>query len=135
MRNKQLQRDIHQATNQKKLAYWGLSIALLSIGFGLFTIFYDGYLIANAEPYFAKMPEDVIGSLLVIGGLIKAVGVVLQHSMSKRVGIIGLSAVWTGMLVLSTTYSFGTGHPSPSYMFMLFIVAGCYRVSLKGDFG
>lgn len=135
MTDKMLMHDIEELRKRQPLAFWGLLFAIGTILYGEFIVRVDGYLLAHTEPYFAKVPEDLIGYLLIGASLIKVVGVILNSGPIKRIGIISMSAVWTGVFVLATTYSFGTGYPHPSYIFMGIMMIGCYRISRKGDFG
>ena len=135
MTDKQLMRDIDRNRRRQPVAFWGLWISIVSIIYGEFIVRVDGYLLAHSEPYFARIPENPVGALLVIAGVIKLVGVVLDDGLIKKIGILSLSAMWTGIFIVALTFSFGSGYPHPSYIFMGFMMIGCFRISLKGDFG
>lgn len=135
MTDKQLMHDINKQRNRKPVAFWGLMIAICSILHGDFIVQVEGYLLAHSEPYFYKLPENVVGYILLIAGVIKLIGVIFDYNPLKKIGIWMLSGVWSGLFILSFTFSFGTGYPNPSYIFMFFIMVACFRVSWKGDFG
>lgn len=134
MSNRELKKALVEGAKQKPGALLSVFVVLLSLGFGWFTYYYDGYLIANVEPYFSRVPEDLIGMSLVLFSVIKGLGVMTSRTVLKRIGILGMSATWTGILVLALTFSFGSGYPNPSYQFMGFVTAICFTISLKGDF-
>ena len=135
MSDKKLMREINRERHRQPLAFWGLWIAIVSLLYGEFIVRVDGYLLRHKEPYFADLPEDLIGGLLLVAGVLKLIGVLANQNTLKKVGIVTLSALWSGLFVLAFTYSFGTGYPHPSYIFMGFVVIACFRISLKGDFG
>lgn len=134
MVNRKLKKDLQKASNKRPSDFWGALIALVSILYGEFIFRVDGFLIANAEPYLSKLPENAIGILLMILGVLKLVGLGLQYKPLKKIGIWLLSGMWSGLFFVALTYSFGTGYPHPSYIFMGMIAIGCFRVSFKGDY-
>lgn len=134
MVNRKLKQDLQKASNKRPSDFWGALIAVVSILYGEFIFRVDGFLIANAEPYLSKLPENTIGILLMILGVLKLAGLVLQYKPLKKIGIWLLSGMWSGLFFVALTYSFGTGYPHPSYMFMGMIAIGCFRVSFKGDY-
>lgn len=135
MTDKELIEDLEEAKKKEPFPILGLFIALLSILYGEFTIRVDGYFIAHVEPYLKGLPEDIIGGILLVLGVIKLVGILSRSYKWKRIGIIGLSAAWSGLFVIAVTFSFGTGYPHPSWMFFLLAVGICLIESSKGDFG
>lgn len=134
MVNRKLKQDLQKASNKRPSDFWGALIAFVSILYGEFIFRVDGFLIANAEPYLSKLPENTIGILLMILGVLKLAGLVLQYKPLKKIGIWLLSGMWSGLFFVALTYSFGTGYPHPSYIFMGMIAIGCFRVSFKGDY-
>lgn len=134
MVNRKLKQDLQKASNKRPSDFWGALIAVVSILYGEFIFRVDGFLIANAEPYLSKLPENTIGILLMILGVLKLAGLVLQYKPLKKIGIWLLSGMWSGLFFVALTYSFGTGYPHPSYIFMGMIAIGCFRVSFKGDY-
>lgn len=127
--------DIDKQRKRKPVAFWGLMISLCSVLYGEFIVRVEGYLLTHSEPYFQKLPENVVGYILLAAGIIKMVGVILDYNPMKKIGIWLLSGIWSGLFVLSFTFSFGSGYPHPSYIFMVFMMVACFRVSWKGDFG
>lgn len=134
MVNRKLKQDLQKASNKRPSDFWGALIAVVSILYGEFIFRVDGFLIANAEPYLSKLPENTIGILLIIFGVLKLAGLGLQYKPLKKIGIWLLSGMWSGLFFVALTYSFGTGYPHPSYIFMGMIAIGCFRVSFKGDY-
>lgn len=134
MVNRKLKQDLQKASNKQPSGFWGTSIGFVSVLYGEFIFRVDGFLIENAEPYLSKLPENIIGILLMVFGVLKLVGLGLQYKQLKKIGIWLLSGMWSGLFFVSLTYSFGTGYPHPSYIFMGMIAIGCFRVSLKGDY-
>ena len=134
MVNRKLKQELQKASNKRPSDFWGALIAFVSVLYGEFIFRVDGFLIANAEPYLSKLPENTIGILLMIFGVLKLAGLGLQYKPLKKIGIWLLSGTWSGLFFVALTYSFGTGYPHPSYIFMGMIAIGCFRVSLKGDY-
>jgi len=134
MVNRKLKQDLQKASSKRASDFWGALIAFVSILYGEFIFRVDGYLIARAEPYLSELPENIIGLLLLILGMVKLAGLGLQNKPLKKIGIWLLSGMWSGLFFVALTYSFGTGYPHPSYIFMGMIAIGCFRVSLKGDY-
>lgn len=135
MTDKELIEDLEEAKKKEPFPILGLFIAVLSILYGEFTIRVDGYFISHVEPYLKGLPEDAIGGILLVLGVIKLIGIFARSYKWKRRGIIGLSAAWSGLFAIATTFSFGTGYPHPSWMFFLLTVGICLIESSKGDFG
>lgn len=135
MTDKEILNDIAKLNRKPWFAFWGFLFAIGSVLYGEFIVRVDGYLLANTEPYFKMIPEDLIGWLMITAAVVKLAGVIINNGTLKRVGIISLSAMWSGIFVLATTYSFGTGYPHPSYIFMGIMMLGCFRIARKGDFG
>lgn len=135
MVDKDLKNDLKYASNKRPSDFWGALIALVSMLYGEFIFRVDGYFLANAEPYLNKLPENVIGITLAFAGILKLVGLFTQYKPLKRLGIWLLSGIWSGFFFVALTYSFGTGYPHPTYMFIGLITVGCFRVSFKGDYG
>lgn len=134
MEDQSLKKDLNQARKKMKPPFWGAAIAIVSILQGEFIMRVDGYLLEHSEPYLQNLPEELIGLILVIFGAVKLIGLISRNNRIKKYGILGLSSVWTGLFIISFTYSFGTGFPHPSWILYGLAVAVCYRVSLKGDF-
>lgn len=134
MTDRKLKQELKEYRNKIYAPFWGIVIAIASILYGGFIARYEGYLLEHSEPYISEIPEKTIGIILVIVGLIKLLAILFKHNEIKKYSIWCLSAMWTGLFFIALTYSFGTGHPNPSWIFYGVIMVGCYRVSLKGDF-
>lgn len=115
--------------------FYGFSIAVLSLVYGGFLLVFGDYMHSLFSKLFDIIPDWPIALWLIGSSLIKLVGIRKEHKMLKRIGIVLLSAVWTAIAAVYTVFSFTTGYPSPSFLFLVFIVVVCYRVSKKGDFG
>ena len=114
--------------------FYGFSIAVLSLVYGGFLLVFGDYMHSLFSKLFDVIPDWSIALWLIGSSLIKLVGIYKGHKMLKRIGIVILSAVWTAIAAVYTVFSFTTGYPSPSFLFLIFIVVICYRVSKKGDF-
>lgn len=135
MVDKKLKKDLHNASNKRPSDFWGTLIALVSILYGEFIFRVDGYFLSNAEPYLSSLPENIIGISLALASILKLIGLITQNRLLKRLGIWLLSGIWSGFFFVALTYSFGTGYPHPTYIFIGLVTIGCFRVSLKGDYG
>lgn len=133
MENQQLKRDIKSKQREKELPFFNILIALVSILHGEFISRVDGYLAEYSEPYIDYLPEQFIGTVLIILGVMKLVSILSNNTQLKKYSIWGLSSIWTGLFFIALTYSFGSGYPNPSWYFYFLVVAGCYHIS-RGDF-
>ena len=115
--------------------FFGFSIAVLSLCYGGFLLLFGDYMHSLFSKLFDVIPDWPIALWLIGSSVIKLVGIRKEHKKLKRIGIVLLSAVWTAIAAVYTVFSFTTGYPSPSFLFLIFIVVVCYRVSKKGDFG
>lgn len=127
---KNLKEGKKQAENGK---YLGLSIALLSIGYGAFIFYYQGYFMQMVNRYIDVNIEKGIGGFLFVVGVMKLVAVIIGNRTLKKISIILLLFVWGGLLTVGYVYSIGDGYPSPIPLFFAKIVLDCYRVVIKGD--
>lgn len=134
MEDQNLKRELNAARRKTKTPFWGAIIAIVSILQGEFVVRVDGYLLEHSEPYLSRLPEDAIGWILIIFGVIKLLALIFKNNRLKKYGIWGLSGIWTGLFIISLTYSFGTGYPHPSWITYGMVTIGCYRVSFKGGF-
>ncbi|ALV20772.1 hypothetical protein [Carnobacterium antarcticum] len=134
MENTKLKKELIHAKSKRPSDFWGYAIATVSILHGDFIYRIDGYLVTHAEPYLSKLPEKGIGLFLLFAGVIKLVGLISRNKYLKKISIWMLSAIWGGLSFVSITYSFGTGYPDPYYIFMIFVLVACLRVSSKGDY-
>ena len=134
MKDKELENELKDYQDKRRLPFWSILIALISILHGEFIYRVDGYLLEHSEPYIKCLPESTIGAALLILGTAKLLAIFTNNKRLKKYSIWGLSFVWTGLFLIALTYSFGIGHPNPSWYFYGMVVIGCYRVSRKGDF-
>ena len=134
MSNTKLKRELYQAKNKRPSDFWGYTTTFISLAYGHFIYTFDGYLIAHAQPYLRHLPEKWIGAFLLFSAILKLIGLITQIRFLKKWSIWLLSAIWGGLFFVSVTYSFGIGYPDPSYLFNLFILVACLRVSLKGNY-
>lgn len=127
--------EILKERNKEPFPFYGFSIAVLSLCYGIFLIIFGDYMNTLLTSLFELIPDWPIALCLIGSAVIKLIGIYKRHKKLKRIGIVLLSAVWTAIAAVYTVFSFTTGYPSPSFLFMIFIVVVCYRVSKKGDFG
>ena len=123
-----IKEELIQEKNRGSFPFFGFSIAILSL-------FYGAFLHSLFSKLFDLIPDWPIALWLIGSAFIKLVGIHKKHKKLMRIGIVLLSAVWTAIAAVYTVFSFTTGYPSPSFLFLVFIVVVCYRVSKKGDFG
>lgn len=135
MSNKGLMEEIDEERNKKApFAFWGMLVSVFSIIFGEFVFRVDGFLLNHSEPYMQKLPENFIGIFLIVAAVIKLIGVCTEWKCFKRWGIWSLGGIWTGLFVVTITFSFGSGYPNDSYILPALMMVACYRIAIKGDF-
>ena len=115
--------------------FFGFSIAILSLVYGGFLLIFGDYMHSLFSKLFDVIPDWPIALWLILSAICKLIGILKRHKQLMRIGIVLLSAVWTAITAVYTVFSFTTGYPSPSFIFLAFIVVVCYRVARKGDFG
>ena len=137
-RNQKLMEDldrersrVHKADNY---AWLGLILATISLLYGEFIVRVDGFFLQHTEPYFKWLPENFIGILLMAAGLIKLIGVLTRNKRLKRYGIWALCGLWWGMVGIAWGYSFGSGYPHPSWIYMLGYALICSYEARRGVF-
>lgn len=130
-----IERQIKNVKKRKKARFWGRTIAIFSILYGSFTFYHNQYLQSVTEPYFRVMPTRTIGIALCIAGIIKLIGACNDNTLLRKIGIWTLSGLWSGLFIVALTYSFGSGYPSPNYLYVALPMFICFAVSLRGDFG
>lgn len=123
-----------QDRSLKQDFFWGKLISVVSITEGMFILFNKGYISDRLDEYLLGTDENVFGWLLVIFGVLKIIGMFIRNSKLRAVGIVGLSAVWGMLFMVSVLWSFGIGYPSNSFIFNGLMIALCLRVSFKGIF-
>ena len=127
--------EIIEERNKEPFPFYGFSIAVLSLCYGGFLLIFGDYMDGLFSKLFDVIPDWPIALWLVASAVVKLIGIHKRDKKLKRIGIVLLSAVWTAIAAVYTVYSFTVGYPNPSFLIMAFIVAVCYRVSKKGDFG
>lgn len=130
-----IKEELIREKSKGSFPFYGFSIAVLSLVYGGFLLVFGDYMHSLFSKLFDIIPDWPIALWLIGSSLIKLVGIRKEHKMLKRIGIVLLSAVWTAIAAVYTVFSFTTGYPSPSFIFLAFIVVVCYRVARKGDFG
>lgn len=130
-----IKEEIMREKKRGSFPFFGYSIAILSLAYGGFLLIFGDYMHSLFSKLFDLIPDWPIALWLIGSALIKLVGIHKKHKQLMRIGIVLLSAVWTAIAAVYTVFSFTTGYPSPSFLFLVFIVVVCYRVSKKGDFG
>lgn len=130
-----IKEELKREHRKGSFPFFGFSIAVLSLCYGGFLLLFGDYMHSLFSRLFDVIPDWPIALWLIVGAVIKLVGIHEGHKMLKRIGIVLLSAVWTAIAAVYTVFSFTTGYPNPSFLFMGFIVVICYRVAKKGDFG
>ena len=127
--------EILKERNKEPFPFYGFSIAVLSLCYGIFLIIFGDYMNTLLAELFEIIPDWPISLWLVVGSVINLIGIRKRDKKLKRIGIVLLSAVWTAIAAVYIVFGFTTGYPNPTFLFMIFIVAVCYRLSKKGDFG
>ncbi len=133
--DRELMKQINKERSKKPpFAFWGMMISVVSLLYGEFIWRVDGFFLNHAEPYMQKLPENFIGIFLIFGAVIKLIGVFTEIKICKRWGIWLLGGAWSGLFVVTTAFSFGTGYPHPSWIFALMLMVSSFRIAFKGDF-
>ena len=130
-----IKEELMREKTQGSFPFFGFSIAILSLVYGGFLLIFGDYMHSLFSKLFDVIPDWTIALWLIVSALVKLVGIYKRHKYLMRIGIVLLSAVWTAIAAVYTVFSFTTGYPSPSFIFLAFIVVVCYRVARKGDFG
>lgn len=130
-----IKEELIREQTRSSFPFFGFSIAVLSLAYGGFILIFGDYMNTLYTRLFELIPDWPIAVWLIGSALIKLLGIRKGYKKLMRIGIVLLSAVWTAIAAVYTIFSFTTGYPNPSFLFMIFIVFVCYRVSKKGDFG
>ena len=130
-----LKEEILIEKGKRAFPFWGYSISILSVFYGVFILIYEDYMDGLFRELFDVIPDWTIAILLISSALIKLIGIHKENKKVMRIGIVCLSAVWTAITAVYLVYSFGVGYPNPSFLFMGFVTISCYKVAKKGDFG
>lgn len=111
-----------------------LSVSLISICYGLFIIYYHGYFLGILHPSIVGIEPIYLGLPLIILGVMKILGMVLENDVMRRIAVIGLAFVWGGLLVINFVYAIGDGYPNPMWLFMSRVVYDCAILAVKGSY-
>lgn len=136
MKNKKLVKEIEGELrkNENRFNVLGFILATTSIFKGTFILHHEGFFLNYVEPYLKNLPENLIGSLILIAGIIKLIGVVTRNKQLKRYGIWLLCFFWWFQFGLAFSYSFGTGYPHDSWIYTFCIASICIYEAKKGVF-
>lgn len=129
-----IEKELRKGRKLQTTRHLGLSVAVISILYGVFIVVYEGYFAGLLHPYTVMVYEEFIGGILVLVGLLKIIGVVMEIPFLKWSMIYMLSFCWGGLLGVSFFYSFGVGYPNPMPIFFGKIVWDCWKVASRGDF-
>ena len=130
-----IKEELIRERSKGSFPFYGFSVAVLSLCYGGFLLIFGDYMNSLLSRLFEVIPDWPIALWLVVGAVIKLLGIRMGHKKLKRIGIVLLSAVWTAIAAVYIVFGFTTGYPNPTFLFLIFIVVVCYRVSKKGDFG
>lgn len=127
--SEKLKEEQHQ---MKPSYFWGMTIAIASVMNGFHLLFYESVIVERLEAYMLGVNEDIFGIALVLFGLIKLIGIVVDSWLMRGVGIVGLSIIWGMLWVVALMFSFGIGYPSTTYISNGVMLVACLRVSYRG---
>lgn len=111
-----------------------LSISLISIAYGLFIIYYQGYFLGILHPNIIGIKPLFLGIPLIVLGIFKILGMVLENDLMRRLAVIGLAFVWGGLLAINFVFAVGDGYPDPTWLFMARIIFDCVTLAAKGSY-
>lgn len=136
IKNTKLKKEIEGELKsvENRISWLGFILAATSILRGTFVLNHDGFFLSYVEPYLKSLPENLIGSLIIVAGIIKMAGVLLKYKPLKRYGIWALAAMWWFQFGLAVSYSFGTGYPHDSWIYTLCIASICIYEAKRGVF-
>lgn len=129
-----LKEEIKLETFKGQFPVWGAFYAWFSLIFGTFLLVYGSYLHGIFAKLFDVIPGWTLALAVILSAVVKLVGIYTRNKKMMRVGIVSLSAVWTGLTAVYVVYSFGIGYPSPSFLFMGLVMVACYRIAWKGNY-
>lgn len=132
MANKVSEKLKEEKYQAKQSYFWGMSIAIGSVMNGLHLLMYESVIVDRLNAYFLGADENIFGVALVLFGVIKLIGILIDNVIMRRVGIVGLSMVWGMLWVVALMFSFGIGYPNSAYISNGMMLVGCLRVSYRG---
>lgn len=119
---------------EKKSYFWGYIVAVFSILQSGFLFIHTDYMADRFNAYLFGVNQNVFAIALLIAGVIKMAGLLLDETYSRQVGIVALCAIWGMLSVVALFYSFGIGYPSNAFLTNGLILVACLRVAYKGVF-
>lgn len=132
MPNKVSEKLKEEQQQVKPSYFWGITIGIASVMYGIHLLFYESVIVDRLEAYLLGANEDVFGVMLVLFGVIKLVGIIIDSVIMRVVGIVGLSVVWGMLWVVALMYSFGLGYPNTAYLSNGMMLVACLRISYRG---
>lgn len=112
--------------------FWGKLISTVSIIEGVFILYNTGYLTVRLDTYLLGINENIFGWLLIVLGVSKLVGILVENKLMMAGSIILLSAVWGMLFTVAILWSFGIGYPNDAFLTNGMILATCLRIAHKG---
>jgi len=128
---KVLKKDLEKHKNRKN-AFWGIVVAVMTFVYGFYYAMFDGYLISLLEPNTGFSFSFQVGVIMMVLGSLKLIGVIFNVHWLRVVSLWLIALVWGGLLSTSLAFSFGTGYPNTVWLDRLLMVVICLRTSLKG---
>ena len=132
MANKVSEKLKEELEHEKPSYFWGMTIAISSVLNGFHLLFYPSVLSDRLDVYLLGANEDIFGVALVLFGVVKIIGIIIDSENMRGVGIVGLSIVWGMLWVVAMMFSFGIGYPSTTYLTNGLMLVACLRVSYRG---
>lgn len=132
MANKVSEKLKEEKYQAKQSYFWGMAIAIGSVMDGVHLLMYESVIVDRLNAYFLGADENIFGVMLVLFGMIKLIGILIDNVIMRRVGIVGLSMVWGMLWVVALMFSFGIGYPNTAYISNGMMLVGCLRVSYRG---
>ena len=132
MANKVSEKLKEEQYQAKPSYFWGTAVAIGSVMNGLHLLMYESVIVDQLNAYFLGADENIFGVALVLFGMIKLIGILIDNVIMRRVGIVGLSMVWGMLWVVALMFSFGIGYPNSAYISNGMMLVGCLRVSYRG---
>lgn len=111
-----------------------ISVSLISILYGLFIFYYQGYFFGVLPIAINDVPSYVFAVPLILLGLLKLIGIYTGNRHIRRLAVIGLAAIWGGLFTVNFVYAFGEGYPNPMWLFMGRVVIDCGILAVKGRY-
>ena len=134
MPDNKLKEEIEQVRSRKEMPFWSILLVFISLLHGIFIVRFCGYLTAHSGIDITVLVENLIGGGLMLFALLKAIAMVGDFETLRKISILSLSFIWSGLLFISLVYSFGIGSPNPDWYFYAVIVFASFRVSFKGGY-